>query len=140
MSVHVRFAAINPHLIGGVGAVSLPIGYVIKKHMDWEKTEQGKKRMLTHHLVFWGSFALGLALVHRTFFAPVSNLVKGFRYLAGGLIGAQGFTTGEWLARYLFPHLPKRSQSIASQNASQNLMGSGRRYVPSYLKDMDFSA
>ncbi len=126
-SSQIQFEGLNPRLIGGIVTASLPVGYVIKKHMDWEETEQAKKRMLTHHLIFWGSFSLGLWVAHRTFFARVSNIQKGLRYLAGGLVGAQGFTSGEWLGKYFFPYQAKPATGPQRD-----------RYIPTYLRQMNY--
>ncbi len=129
---NVQFTGINPNLIGGLTAVGLPVGYVIKKHMDWKDTAQGKKRMLTHHLVFWASVGAGLALAHKTFFARVSNIEKGIRYIAGGLIGAQGFSSGNWISHKLFPHIPKESPQNSPYSQSPP------RYIPTYLKEINY--
>lgn len=121
---------LRPQLIGGLAALSMPVGYLIYKHVSWEQSPQSKKRMLTHQLTFWASVALGITLIHKTFFKRgLSNMQKFFRYLLGGAIAAQGFETGERLSIRLFPHRPVK------ESEPSGLSRPGRVYVPSFLRE-----
>jgi len=109
----------GPLFIVGVGTMSLPVGYIIKKHMDWKKNPDAKKRMLIHHLVFWGASVPALKTMHIAWGelkvllgkpqkTPYTRIFKGAGYLSaasGILIGA--FEGGDRLARILVPKPPK---------------------------------
>jgi hypothetical protein len=118
---------LRPQLIGGLAALSMPVGYLVYKHVSWESSPQSKKRMLVHQLTFWGSVALGVTILHKTFFKRgLSNPQKFLRYLFGGAMAAQGFESGERLGNMLFPHQPEVGP--APMPRPRNL------YFPSYLQ------
>jgi hypothetical protein len=115
----------SPKLLLGLSFMSLPIAYIIKKHLDWKPRPDSKKRMLIHHLVFWTSGVPALKFLHRAWGqferdklftlkekvpgkVPAGSSLKVAGWLAaaaGTLIG--GFEGGERLAKALVPKPPK---------------------------------
>jgi hypothetical protein len=116
----------SPKLILGMSAMSLPVAYILKKHLDWKPRPDSKKRMLIHHGVFWLSGIPTLKFLHRAWGeferggkplelkkeiagkVPAGSSLKVAGWLAaaaGTLIG--GFEGGGRLAKALVPKQPK---------------------------------
>src|SRR5262249_37186181 len=94
---------------GAIAALGMPVAYIVKKHVDWEKTPDGKKRMLIHHLTFWSAAASALLLMHRTLRKFRRKPFLSFklpRLAIAGLLLPMGFEGGERLARFLAPKKP----------------------------------
>jgi hypothetical protein len=120
----------KPRTIIAASAMALPVAYIVKKHVEWEKSPNAKRRMLIHQLTFWSSVVIALRLLHRTFrhYRERSPLLKAGRlFLASGMLIA-GFEGGERLARYLVPKRPKQPIRPLSLPASNP-----NRYAPAYL-------
>lgn len=117
----------RPVAWGMAAAAALPVGYVIKQHVDWESSPQSKKRMLVHQLAFWSALAIGLVLLHRKVLRnPTAGvLVRTLYGVAAGIVPVLGFEGGGRLAMAIFP---KPTESFAER------LSTGKRYVPSYLR------
>lgn len=99
--------------------MSLPVAYILKKHLDWKPKPDSKKRMLIHHGVFWLSCIPALRFLHKTpgQFAAAPRWIQleqgistfdAIKWPAASvatLIG--GFEGGERLAKWLVPKQPK---------------------------------
>lgn len=111
-----RLAELIPKRLfwAGLTAMSLPVAYIIKRHVDWKNRPDSQQRMWIHQLTFWPSAALGLKLMHnglRAVKTPTGGLQlnpKGFGWLtAGSLTVMGGFEGGYRLAKKLVPKQPK---------------------------------
>jgi len=80
--------------LGGLLAAGIPVGYLIRTHIGWEKTPAGKLNMGIHQATFWTLAAGGMVRVHRTYRMPVGPVRKLFRYGSAGLLMAGGFWGG----------------------------------------------
>lgn len=108
----------------GLVLMGIPIGYVVKKHVDWKKTVDAKRRMLVHHLVFWVSCLPALKCLHSSwgFFDKNLKLKAGksiadlsWRLAAAPTLLVAGFAGGDKLARLLFPKPPKLPVALPTQ-------------------------
>ncbi len=108
--------------LGGLTAAALPVAYVVKSHVGWEQSTQGKKRMLTHQLTFWSSFVAAVMMAHKT--RPRQSLwAKILLFSLSGILPLAGFEGGGMLATRLFPNIPPSPPGRLRQDT----------YVPSYL-------
>jgi hypothetical protein len=129
----------SPKLILGMSAMSVPVAYILKKHLDWKPRPDSKKRMLIHHGVFWASGIPTLKFLHKawgefqrggkplelkkeiTGKVPAGSSLKvagWFAAATGTLIG--GFEGGGRLAKALVPKPPK-PMTLAPGNAPMSI-------------------
>ncbi len=119
----------SPLFLFGLTMMSLPIGYILKKHLDWKPKPDSKKRMLIHHGVFWLSCIPALKFFHNTwrYFErhPDKIALKpgGFWPAAGWMGAALGtligsFEGGDKVARYLVPKQPPPAESPQTFNTT----------------------
>jgi hypothetical protein len=106
----------------GLIATGIPVAYLARKHVKWQRPGNGQKRMAIHQGVFWGSFLISLLLIHRSFRIKTESALTNLFARVGyggtaGLFPILGFEGGEKLGETLYPH-PKPAL---------------RRYTPSYL-------
>lgn len=113
----------SPLFLFGLTMMSLPVGYILKRHLDWKPRPDSKKRMLIHHAVFWAACIPALKCFHNTwrYFERVPNQLPTFKpggfwpavawmsASMGTLIGS--FEGGGKLARYLVPKQPSSRPS-----------------------------
>lgn len=90
----------------GLAAVAVPVGYVIKKHLDWESTPEAKSRMLTHQLTFWTATAAGIWGLHKTFRSVLPLPWKVLGAVLTAALPVIGFEGGQSLGARLFPEKP----------------------------------
>ncbi|MBX2861388.1 MAG: hypothetical protein KTR14_09135 [Vampirovibrio sp.] len=92
-------------LAAGVVTMAAPVGYLIKTHRDWMTTPDAKNRMLTRQLLFWGSVAVALPLMHITLFRwrqfPVWQRLVNLAMAAG--IPVVAFEGGRPVSHVMFP-------------------------------------
>jgi hypothetical protein len=110
------------NLSTGLIATGIPVGYLVRKHVKWQRPGNGQKRMAVHQGVFWGSFLISLLLIHRSFRIKTESALTNLFARVGyggtaGILPIFGFEGGEKLGEALYPH-PKPAL---------------RRYTPSYL-------
>jgi hypothetical protein len=106
----------------GLVATGIPVGYLARKHVKWQRPGNGQKRMAVHQGVFWGTFLISLWLIHRSFRvkseSALTNLFARVGYGGtAGLLPILGFEWGAKLGVAFYPY-PKPAL---------------RRYTPSYL-------
>jgi hypothetical protein len=95
-------------LVPALLVFSIPITYIIKKHLDWKPNPDSKKRMLIHHLFFWPLFFLGIGIGHNARKTYKTDLFKTAGWLGAGMsLMIAGFEGGDRLARYLVPKTDK---------------------------------
>lgn len=111
------------NLLSGIACVSVPVGYLVKKHVDWERSPQSKKRMLVHQGTFWGTMTLALVMMHKAFRRTTPLIEKLALYISASVLPILGFEWGGHLGRTLYPYQPKPSAPPQPM----------KRYVPSYL-------
>jgi hypothetical protein len=123
----------NKNIWAALGCVAIPVGFLIQEHVGWMSTPEGKKRMLTHQLIFWATAAISLMVMHRTFsYKFVKNtttpwLKKGlFLGIASGL-PVLGFEGGGAISRKCFP------EKNMLQSEGYNHSPKPNKYIPSYL-------
>ena len=113
LSEFIKQWKLSPLFIVGLSSLSIAIAYIIKKHMDWKSNPDSKKRMLIHHLVFWGSCIPALKFLHKSWghFERGTLRIKSPKALvylvAAPLTFILGFEGGERLAKFLIPKKPK---------------------------------
>ncbi|MCE3234703.1 MAG: hypothetical protein K0Q50_883 [Vampirovibrio sp.] len=109
-----------------LAVMSLPVAYILKKHLDWKPKPDSKKRMLIHHAVFWLSCIPALKFLHKTpgQFAASRKFIQLDKHISAfdaakwpaaavtTLIG--GFEGGERLAKWLVPKQPKPPMQASS--------------------------
>lgn len=119
----------NINMIRGVACVSVPVGYLVLKHVSWERATASKKRMIVHQLTFWATMAAALVLMHKSFYVKPKaafRQVKLYAYLAAAsLLPVLGFEGGGKLGRAIYPHRPKVKPLPA--------VGFQKVYRPNYL-------
>ncbi|MBY0450978.1 MAG: hypothetical protein K2X01_10180 [Cyanobacteria bacterium] len=131
----------------GLAAVAIPVGYVIKKHLDWESTPEAKSRMLTHQLTFWAATGLGIWGLHKTFRSVIPLPWKILGTVLTAALPVVGFEGGQRLGARLFPKKPvafNRNLNVftppgtpsgkLAEKASTRLFP-GRVYVPPSLRN-----
>lgn len=120
----------SPLFLFGLTMMSLPVGYILKRHLDWKPRPDSKKRMLIHHAVFWAACIPALKCFHNTwrYFERVPNKMPTFKpggfwpavawmsASMGTLIGS--FEGGGKLARYLVPKQPRPGMPSPTFNPS----------------------
>lgn len=107
----------------GLAAAGAPVGYIVAKHIQWERSDNSKKRMAVHQGVFWSTFFLGLYLIHKSFRVKAEPLMTRifakWGYLGtAGILPILGFEWGGNLGMKLYPK-PQKPLKL---------------YQPSYLK------
>ncbi|MBY0404842.1 MAG: hypothetical protein K2X66_13155 [Cyanobacteria bacterium] len=129
----------NKNIWAALGCVAIPVGFLIQEHVSWMSTLEGKKRMLTHQLIFWGTAAASLLMMHRTFsYKFIKNttnpwLKKGlFLGVASGL-PILGFEGGGAISRKCFPEKKAFSEKNNFHAEGYNPSLKSNKYVPSYL-------
>ena len=117
------------HTAGALMGVSLPVAYLIKKHVDWEKSPESKQRMLIHQATFWSTVVIAVKLIHDTFwkYRQAAPWLKMTRLIGAGLLPVLGFEGGMLAARKLLPKKPPVRPAFPSPMQR-------RVYIPSYLK------
>lgn len=106
----------------GLAAIGVPVGYLVAKHINWERPGNPQKRMMVHQATFWATFLAALYLIHKSFRirteSTLTSLFAKLGYLAtASILPIAGFEGGSVLGRELYPRaLPPT-----------------RRYLPSYL-------
>ncbi len=120
----------------GLAAVAIPVGYVIKKHLDWESTPEAKSRMLTHQLSFWTATGLGLWGLHKTFRSVIPLPLKILGTVLAAALPVVGFEGGQRLGVRLFPKKPVVLNRNFGEHASTRLFP-GRVYVPPPLRNQN---
>lgn len=115
----------------GMLAMSMPVAYIIGKHINWKSKPDSRKRMIIHHLVFWPMALLGLKTMHVTFRWHPSCWKRDQEWFhrLGALSGAgvitAGFELGDRLAKAL---VPKKAMIVNPSTLSM-----GISYPPSQL-------
>lgn len=99
------------HLVIAMGAVSFPIAYLIKQHVDWMQSPESKGRMLTQMLTFFLSCIPAVFVFHHAFrlkkTLPHRTLKQAGLALSAALMPVFGFQGGIKLAAWLYPHQAK---------------------------------
>lgn len=102
-----------------LAVMSLPVGYILKKHLDWKPKPDSKKRMLIHHVVFWLSCIPALKFLHKTpgklaagrqliHLEQGTNALDAVKWPAASVATLlAGFEGGDRLAKLLVPKQPK---------------------------------
>jgi hypothetical protein len=109
----------------GVTCLSVPVGYVVKKHMDWmSPSSDAAKRMLVHQLSFWGTTAMALILMHRAMHPRLGILEKLALCFSTAILPIFGFEGGGRLGKLLYP---KQTHYNTPPTTT------GRVYHPGYL-------
>ena len=98
---------VRPRTLAMLTGTGLPVGYVIAKHVGWEKSPDSKRRMLIHQLSFWSAAALAVVALHRIKRWRVGAIQKTLASLGATAPAALAFEGGAKLAALLVPYRPK---------------------------------
>jgi hypothetical protein len=117
------------NLMRGLASISIPVGYLVFKHVSWERASTSKKRMMVHQASFWGTMAAALVLMHKSFYLKPKSAFRGLKQLAylgtASLLPILGFEGGAKLGRTFYPYRPQFKPTPAT--------GFQKVYRPTYL-------